>query len=287
MTGRCDLAKQIGASPADSVKVKLRREIFPLSPAMIEPDPEQPRKECDEKGLARLADSLRKLGQLQPILVRKEKGGYVIVAGERRWRAAKLAGMATVEVLLWRRGDPRSVQLVENLLREDLKPVEQARAYAEIMKKEGWSARELARQLHIEQSGISRALNLLKLDPKIQVEVDGGQIPPTTAYEIARRPREEQTKLAREVAAGRIKGDDLRRRQPTPAPAPVVTLGEASSWIYQVGNIQVTVTGHRSHDEVMSALEGALNAARSGKRPLAGGLGRAVVSSAASQRTTS
>jgi ParB family chromosome partitioning protein len=118
--------------------------------------------------------------------VRKEKGGYVIVAGERRWRAAKPAGMATVEVLLWRGGDTRSVQLVENLLREDLKTVEQARAYAEIMGKRGWSARELARQLHIEQSGISRALKLLTLDPKIQVEVDGGQIPPPTAYEISR-----------------------------------------------------------------------------------------------------
>jgi ParB family chromosome partitioning protein len=262
MTGRCELARQIGASPADAVGITPRKVVLHLNPAMIEPDPEQPRKAFDEEGLARLADSLRKYRQLQPIVVRKEKGRYVIVAGERRWRAAMLAGMATVEALLWNGDDTLSIQLVENLLREDLKPVEQARAFAALMEREGWSARELARQLSLDHTGIARALKLIDLPEEVQEAVDQGEIPPTTAYEISKRPREEQAKLAREVAAGRIKGDDLRRREPTPASATVST-----PWVYQAGDIRVTVTGHRSRDEVIAALKAALNAATSGKRP--------------------
>jgi ParB family transcriptional regulator, chromosome partitioning protein len=270
MFGKCEVAKRIGSSRADAIEVKLRTVILALRPDQIEPDPGQPRKDFDEESLARLAESLRKFSQLQPLLVRKEGPRYVLVAGERRWRAAKLAGMSTVQAILCRGGDARSIQLVENLLRENLKPVEQARAYAEMMAKEGWSARELGRQLSLEHTGITRALKLLDLDDETQALVDKGKIPPTSAYEISKRPRKEQTRLAREVAAGRIKGDDLRGHKR----APVLTPGKPSTWIHLAGKIKVTVTGHLSHDEVASALEKALKAATSGKMPLAGGLGR-------------
>jgi ParB family chromosome partitioning protein len=274
MIGNSEIAKQLGATPADAAKIKLRTEVLFLHPDAISPDPDQPRQEFDKPGLARLAESLRKCGQLQPVLVRKEQGKYVLVAGERRWRAAKLAGMATIQTLLCRGGDVRSIQLVENLLREDLKPVERARAYHAFMKKEGWSVRELARHLSIEHSGISKALALLGLDEDIQESVDAGVIRPTTAYEITKKPKEQHAMLAKAAAEGRIRGDDLRRPKPAPAPTSVLTLGKTPTCTYQAGKIQVTVAGHRSHDEVVSALEGALKAARSGKMPLVGGLGR-------------
>jgi ParB family transcriptional regulator, chromosome partitioning protein len=271
MRGNSEMAILFGGSQADAVKIKLRTEILFLRPDAITPDPDQPRQEFDEPGLARLAASLLKYGQLQPVLVRKEQSRYVIVAGERRWRAAKLAGMANVQALLCKGGDVRSIQLVENLLREDLKPVEQAKAYPAIMDKEGWSARELGRQLSLEHSGITRALKLLTTDVEIQEAVDAGKIPHTTAYEIARQPAEKQVSLARAVVAGTLKGDDLRRK---PKPAPVLTLGKPPTCIYEAGKIRLTVTGHRSHEEVVSALEAAVKAARSGKMPLVGGLGR-------------
>jgi ParB family chromosome partitioning protein len=273
MIGNSEIAIQLGATPADAAGVKLRTEILFLSPDVISPDPEQPRQEFDAAGLQRLANSLSKYGQLQPVLVRKEQGKYVLVAGERRWRAAKLAGMTTIQTLLCRRGDARSIQLVENLLREDLKPIEQAKAFRAIMDKEGWGVRDLARNLALEHSGISKALKLLKLPDKIQDDVDSGRIPHTTAYEIAKQPKADQIRLARAAVAGTLKGGDLRRK-PAPAPTPVLTLGKTPTCIYQAGKIQVTVAGHRSHDEVVSALEGALKAARSGKMPLVGGLGR-------------
>ncbi len=269
MIGNSEIAMQLGAKPADAVKIKLRNEILFLHPDTISPDPDQPRQKVDKPGLARLAESFRKHGQLQPVLVRKEQGKYVLVVGERRWLAAKLAGMTRVKAVLWERGDARSLQLVENLLREDLKPVEQARAFEAIMVKEGWSARELARQLALEHTGVAKALKLLKLDQKIQDDVDGGKIPHTTAYEIAKQPKEQQAPLAKAAVAGTLKGDDLRRK-----PTPGLTRGQSPTWVYQAGKVQVTVTGHRTHDEVIVALEIALKAAQSGKKSLAGGLGR-------------
>ena len=163
-------------------------EILFLKPDQIDPDPDQPRQEFDSDGLGRLAESLRKFGQLQPVLVRKQGARYILVAGERRWRAAKLSGMPTIQCLVCRGGDVRSIQLVENLMREDLQPIEQAKAYKEMMKKEGWKVRELARHLHLEHSRVAKALKLLELPASVQKAVDKGTIPPTTAYEIAKRP---------------------------------------------------------------------------------------------------
>jgi ParB family chromosome partitioning protein len=268
--GNCELAKRIGASAADMAPIKLRTEVLFLSPAQISPDPGQPRQEFDEEGLDHLAHSLKKYGQLQPVLVRQERGKYILVAGERRWRAAKLAGMKTIQALLCKGGDFRSIQLVENLLREDLKPVEQARAFHAIMKKENWSARELAKQLSLEQSKVAKTLRLLKLDEEIQEMVDAGEIPHTTAYEISKQPAGEQIKLAKAAAAGTIKGDDLRRPKPTRP----LTLGGPAPWTFRLNGAQVTVSGHRDHADFVALLEAALAKARRANRPLAGGLGR-------------
>src|SRR3954464_2566921 len=112
MSGTCDLAKQIGALPADAIKIKLRTEILNLRPDQIEPDPGQPRQDFDEEGLARLADSLRKYGQLHPVIVRQGQNKYILVTGERRWRATKMAGKPHVQALLRKGGDARSIQLI-------------------------------------------------------------------------------------------------------------------------------------------------------------------------------
>ncbi len=117
---------------------------------MIVADPSQPRTEFDEEELARLAESLRTRGQLQPCRVKwvEEQGVYMVLVGERRMRAARLAGLATLDCVMVEEpiaaDELLVIQLVENALREDLKPVEQARAYRRLMDAKSWSTRELA-----------------------------------------------------------------------------------------------------------------------------------------------
>jgi ParB family chromosome partitioning protein len=269
MTGRSELAMQIGASRADSVGIKLRAEVLFLRPDQIDPDPDQPRQTFESDGLTRLADSLKEFSQLQPVLVRKNGARYILVTGERRWRAAKLAGMPTLQCLLCKSGDSRSLQLVENIFREDLKPIEEAKAYQAIMKREGWGIREMAKHLQLEHSRVAKALKLLELPVEVQKSVDRGEIPPTTAYEIAKRPKSEHRKLALDAAEGKIKGDDLRKKPTLP-----LTLGGPSPWTYRHNGVQVSVAGHRSQRELIAALEPALKAARAENQALAGGLGR-------------
>lgn len=288
MVGNFELAKSLGAAVADTVGIKLRTEILRLKPENIEPDPDQPRQEFGADGLARLAASLRTHGQIHPVVVRREMGRYILVSGERRWRAAKLAGMPFIDAVFCKSGDVRAIQLLENVLREDLKPVEQAKAYQAIMVKEGWTARELSRRLNLEHSGVAKALKLLKLDPEVQEAVDDGKIPHTTAYEIAKKPKEQQVPLARAAAAGKLKGADLRQRPTSPPapkaltsapdapPRPALTLGGGAVdvWTFSSGKVRVDVTGHRDEETLIAALEKALDAALDGKASLAGGTGR-------------
>ena len=158
----------------------------------IVPDPEQPRKEFTDEAIERLSASLLKHGQLQPIRVRWNAGlgKWVVISGERRYRAAIRAGLKTVACIFAEEGlTPTEVlqeQIVENLLREDLKPIEQARAYRQLMDLHNWTAKELSGELSVSQGAISKSLSLLTLPEDLQVEVDRGALPATTAYEVAK-----------------------------------------------------------------------------------------------------
>jgi ParB family chromosome partitioning protein len=158
----------------------------------IVPDPHQPREEFDDESLDRLAESLKTRGQLQPIRVRwddaQEK--YVLICGERRWRAARLAGLASMSCVvsegLLDPGELLAMQLIENCLREDLKPIEQAKAFKALMVRNGWSGNQAAKALGIAQPTIVRALALLELPSPIQDHVEQGALAPATAYEIGK-----------------------------------------------------------------------------------------------------
>lgn len=181
----------------------------------IIPDPDQPREEFDEGALARLAESLRVRGQLQPIRVRWDKARdvFVMICGERRWRAARMAGLATLSCVVVDRpidaGELLALQMIENLVREDLQPIEQARAFRTLMEANGWSTHDTARELSVTQSSVVRALALLKLPEEVQAKVEQGDLPPATAYEI--------TKLAdpgdQAAIADRVVAEDLSRSE--------------------------------------------------------------------------
>jgi len=149
-----------------------------LDLADIEPDRSQPRKTFDPESLAELAASIKEHGVLQPILVRPSSSGYTIVAGERRWRAARLAGLTRVPVLIRDLNDleAMSIALVENLQREDLNPVEEAQGYRRLAEATGWTQEEIARHVGRSRPAIANSLRLLSLPDKVLDLLSAGKI---------------------------------------------------------------------------------------------------------------
>lgn len=145
----------------------------------IEPNRDQPRKDFDEAALNELADSIKKHGLLQPILVRsKASGGYEIIAGERRWRACRIAELRTVPVVI-REMDEREVMevaLIENLQREDLNPVEEALGYRSLMVSYSLTQEEVAQAMGKSRSAVANVLRLLELEPNETEQLKAGKI---------------------------------------------------------------------------------------------------------------
>ncbi len=202
-----------GASKHDGVKPL--REARTIRLENLARDPDQPRQMFDAEALDRLAKSLAARGQLQPIRVRwsQEQGKYLIVAGERRWRAAMLAGMESLHAVLVEREQTATEllqdQLVENCLREDLQPIEQAKAFRALMGTNGWSARRVGDELHMANSTVVKALSLLDLDPSVQGKVDAGELSPATAYEVSKLEKpEDQREVAGRIVAERLTRDE-------------------------------------------------------------------------------
>jgi ParB family chromosome partitioning protein len=180
----------------------------------IVPDPDQPRKEFGADAIERLSASLLKHGQLMPIRVRWNAGlgKWLVISGERRYRAAIRAGLKTVACIFADDGlSPSEIlqeQIIENLLREDLKPIEQARAYRQLMDMHGWTAKELSGELQVSQGAISKSLSLLTLPVELQDQVEGGSIPATAAYEVAKvKDGDAQRDLARRIVEGGLTRD--------------------------------------------------------------------------------
>lgn len=141
-------------------------EVVELSLSSIIPDPNQPRKEFDPEALKELAESIRRYGLLSPILVRREGEHYVIIAGERRFRALLLNGAKTVSALLHTKDDFREVSLIENLQREDLNPLEEARALKALMDEKSYRQEELATLIGKSRSYVANSIRLLQLDDR-------------------------------------------------------------------------------------------------------------------------
>ena len=183
----------------------------------IVPDPNQPRKEFDAESLEELAASLKARGQLQPIRVRWDESltKWIIISGERRYRAAVLAGLPSLMCIETTRPlteeDLLEDQLVENALRQDLKPIEQARAFKILMDRRGWSYRQLGSTLNLSSAHITRVMSLLDLPEDLQDRVTAGELAPSVAYEVSRLERPDQQ---REVAA-RVVEEGLSRAEAT------------------------------------------------------------------------
>jgi len=136
----------------------------------VEPNREQPRKEFDEDSLMELADSIKQFGILQPLLVQKRKDYYEIIAGERRWRAAKMAGIKEVPIIIREYTDQEIVEisLIENIQRENLNPIEEAMAYKRLLEEFHLKQDEVAERVSKSRTAVTNSMRLLKLSPRVQ-----------------------------------------------------------------------------------------------------------------------
>ena len=153
-----------------------QREVFDVSVSKIKPNPYQPRKTFDQKALEELSESIKENGLFQPILLRETLVGYEIISGERRYRASKLAGLKTIPAIIYDYTDQQmmEVALVENIQREDLSIVEEARSYQSLIDNLGYTQEQLANKVGKSRSHVANIIRLLKLDDDILESVDKG-----------------------------------------------------------------------------------------------------------------
>ncbi len=155
--------------PETNTAENVSRETF-LNINKVEPNPNQPRKRFNEDKLQELADSIKVHGIIQPLVVQKENDRYIIIAGERRWRAARLAGVKEVPVVIrdFTEQELYEVALIENIQRQDLDPIEEANAYSNLIKEHHLTQDEVAERVSKSRVAITNSLRLLKLDQRVQ-----------------------------------------------------------------------------------------------------------------------
>jgi len=169
-------AKEKPAKPEVKVVEKVVENVvekpveMKLKISEIEPNREQPRKSFDEDGLIELSESIKQFGVLQPILVQKKDDYYEIIAGERRWRAAKLAGIKEVPVIIkdFTEQEVVEISLIENIQRESLNPIEEAHAYKRLMEEFHLRQDEIAERVSKSRTAVTNSMRLLKLDDRVQ-----------------------------------------------------------------------------------------------------------------------
>jgi ParB family chromosome partitioning protein len=198
--------------------------------AEIRPNPQQPREHFDEEALAALADSIREVGILQPVLVRAgEDGGYELIAGERRWRAARRVGLQTIPAMVRVADDAAMLQhaIVENIQREELNPLEEAAAYQQLIEDFSLTHDDVATRVGKSRATITNTLRLLQLPPSIQRCLKDGTIRMGHARALLGTPdrgfQEELSKrvIAEDLSVRQVEDAIRNRQEPAPPPSEV------------------------------------------------------------------
>lgn len=188
--------------PSASQESQTNGDVYELAIDMISPNPDQPRTDLSEDSLLELSDSIKKVGLLQPILVRPMGEGYQIIAGERRWRACRHAGLERVPVRVRTSTEIESLEmaLIENLQRKDLNPIEEARGYRRLLTEHRMTQAELADKVSKSRSTVTNALRLLDLPDEVQEIVYQGGMSAGHARAVLSVPDESaRMKLARRI----------------------------------------------------------------------------------------
>ncbi len=181
---------------------------------LVRPNPNQPRKHFDEDALRELADSIKKHGMIMPIVVNNmEDGKYMIIAGERRYRAAKMAGKTTIPVVIREYTDReiKEISLIENLQREDLNPIEAATAMKQLMDEYHLTQEELAERIGKSRPAVTNTLRLLSLSPEVIHMVSSGKLSAGHARALVTLPEDVQYKLANDTVKDGLSVRDIER----------------------------------------------------------------------------
>lgn len=177
------------------------KRITEIEIGKIDPDPDQPRKTFEPQSISELAATIKEVGLLQPLLVRRvEEGRYLLVAGERRWRACRELEMTSVEAIIIDGTNADEISLVENLQRENLKPIEEAEAVDRLIKLHGYKQEDAGKVLGKSRATITELLGLLRLPEAIRIESRTVDIPKSTLLAIARMGDEAEQLAAFEAA---------------------------------------------------------------------------------------
>lgn len=196
------LGKGLGALISSAGEEKVDSGVIEVKINDIEPNTNQPRKYFDTEKLEQLAESIRKHGVVQPIIVRRENGTYRIVAGGRRWRGARLAGLTTIPVIEKDLSNKQimEIALIENIQREDLNPIEEAEAYHRLLNEFNMTQEELSNSIGKSRSAIANTIRLLGLPDKVKEKLIEGRITSGHARALlAIDNRELQEKLCDEI----------------------------------------------------------------------------------------
>lgn len=188
MASNKGLGRGLGALLGDFAEEPAEKSAYQLLPIYkVEPNPDQPRQDFDEEELQALADSIMEHGIIQPLTVRELKSGYYqIIAGERRWRAARLADLNEVPAVIIEADDKKAMELalIENLQRQDLNPVEEALGYRSLMEDHGLTQEEAAKRVGKSRPAVANALRLLNLNPDLLDLVRSGDLTPGHARAV-------------------------------------------------------------------------------------------------------
>lgn len=180
----------------------------------VEPNKDQPRKSFNHEKLQALAESISQHGIVQPIIVKKNDNGYTIIAGERRWRAAKIAGLKTIPAIIkdLSSRETMEIALIENLQREDLNPIEEAEAYQKLMEEHGLTQDELSKIVGKSRAAIANSVRLLSLTDKVKEMLINESLTPGHARTlITIEDKEKQERLAEEIVSKNLSVRDTEK----------------------------------------------------------------------------
>lgn len=206
MASQKGLGKGLGALLGDFTEEPLKKSAYQLLPIYkVEPNPDQPRQDFDEEELQALADSITVHGIIQPLTVREMPNGYYqIIAGERRWRAARMANLSDVPAVIIEADDKKAMELalIENLQRQDLNPLEEALGYQTLMNEYGLTQEEAAGRVGKSRPAVANALRLLGLCPEVQERVRKGELSAGHARAILQlKSEKKQQEAAQKIVA--------------------------------------------------------------------------------------
>ncbi len=206
MASKKGLGKGLGALIQDYSDEPLEKSAYQLLPIYkVEPNPDQPRRDFDEEELQALADSIAVHGIIQPLTVRETAGGYYqIIAGERRWRAARLANLSDVPAVIIEADDKKAMELalIENLQRQDLNPVEEALGYRSLIEEYGLTQEDAANRVGKSRPAVANALRLLSLCPDVLEKLRLGELSAGHARAIlSLKEEKKQLEAARKIIA--------------------------------------------------------------------------------------